>query len=885
MRLEKESDEITIEFEASDGATSDTLFYSNGRIKGNKISWYALQIISDGKFRISRIIDHFGDTISNIKSKNFRSNFINSIKKTGTMNYVNRIYSNKDCNIIQQTSPDRIWLYIQYNWNSKKFNKLIFLNFEPDSNSTIDYLTQNDKHLYFRVIDSSSDWFIYYVNLKTSGSKTILNSPDFILPVTNNQTDLCAGDSYLYVMENGTLKLYNHGETTPTITYSSIITDTEVEMREIDDDDLFVRASGSTLYRITEGNVTTLSSALETDTEDYRINNKGTLYTEAVDITQTPNLSDSHKDQWFVVSENEEITAYLSGIINELCSRSGISEDDLDLSLITDNIVNGYVINEYNISDAFIKNMQTPFYFDYVESEGKLKFVQRGLDVSQTIQSNRLGAIISGTSIGNTYPENVARTIEASRMIPKTVRIVYLEALKDYNQTQQSITRQDVLSRDELSIDMSPFAFSDSVARQIAERVISLIATEKERFLIFVSAYYFNIEPTDVITLTIDGESVRVRVTQTNYTFPGILQVQGVLDDQEDYNSNVTGGAGENPGSDFVPDTETEVTILDINIISGGDDDIDGAGFYAGMRNLTTDQTWESAELLRRIQQDDGNWSNLGSHDSEVVKGQCITVLEDGTTDIIERKNILRLRLFNSSDSLNDITENEMINGSNLAIIGSEENGWEMILFTNAVQIESGNENIWEIDTFIRGYNGTEHLTDSHDNDDLFIYLPEGNSENLMNVIRLSITDIGDNFDYIAIGEELISEEDDELEIFTSNLKSNRHKAYSVVHETATKNPSTNDITITWIKRSRYDGEWNDLIDVPETEIDEAYEVDILSDETVIRTLSSNNTSVTYSDTLQNIDFGSDVSTLNCKIYKLNGDFGRGYEKELNETF
>jgi hypothetical protein len=48
------------------------------------------------------------------------------------------------------------------------------------------------------------------------------------------------------------------------------------------------------------------------------------------------------------------------------------------------------------------------------------------------------------------------------------------------------------------------------------------------------------------------------------------------------------------------------------------------------------------------------------------------------------------------------------------------------------------------------------------------------------------------------------------------------------------------DLTITWVRRTRYSGEWRDLIDAPLNEASEAYQVDVLDGAgQVIRTLSS----------------------------------------------
>jgi hypothetical protein len=52
-------------------------------------------------------------------------------------------------------------------------------------------------------------------------------------------------------------------------------------------------------------------------------------------------------------------------------------------------------------------------------------------------------------------------------------------------------------------------------------------------------------------------------------------------------------------------------------------------------------------------------------------------------------------------------------------------------------------------------------------------------------------------------------------------------KPYAPVHVQGSRNGG-GDLTITWFRRTRYSGEWRDLVDVPLNEASEAYEVDVL---------------------------------------------------------
>jgi hypothetical protein len=86
------------------------------------------------------------------------------------------------------------------------------------------------------------------------------------------------------------------------------------------------------------------------------------------------------------------------------------------------------------------------------------------------------------------------------------------------------------------------------------------------------------------------------------------------------------------------------------------------------------------------------------------------------------------------------------------------------------------------------------------------------------------------------------------------------------------------DLTITWVRRTRYSGEWRDLVDVPLNEASEAYEVDVLDGPgQVVRTLISSSPSITYSAADQATDFGALQSAIDVAVYQLSAVVGRGF--------
>src|SRR5574337_667570 len=94
------------------------------------------------------------------------------------------------------------------------------------------------------------------------------------------------------------------------------------------------------------------------------------------------------------------------------------------------------------------------------------------------------------------------------------------------------------------------------------------------------------------------------------------------------------------------------------------------------------------------------------------------------------------------------------------------------------------------------------------------------------------------------------------------------------------RHPTTNDWTLTWLRRARINIEWRDYVDVAMDEASEAYEVEIWTSgyTTLKRTLTGlTSATATYSSANQVADFGSNQATLYLKIYQLSASVGRGY--------
>lgn len=87
---------------------------------------------------------------------------------------------------------------------------------------------------------------------------------------------------------------------------------------------------------------------------------------------------------------------------------------------------------------------------------------------------------------------------------------------------------------------------------------------------------------------------------------------------------------------------------------------------------------------------------------------------------------------------------------------------------------------------------------------------------------------------------------------------------------------SEGNLTITWVRRSRINGGWQDNTDIPLAEEQESYEVEIMNGLEVVRVLYSTVAAVSYSGAEQSEDFGDIQENVTVKVYQLSALVGRG---------
>jgi hypothetical protein len=254
------------------------------------------------------------------------------------------------------------------------------------------------------------------------------------------------------------------------------------------------------------------------------------------------------------------------------------------------------------------------------------------------------------------------------------------------------------------------------------------------------------------------------------------------------------------------------------------------------------------------------SYNRIGDVVSPCAIGNSVNALLSGTTAIFDEINKLTVTLIGNTE-LTSASEIAVLNGANAALIGSE-----IIQFRNASLIEPGK---YELSGFLRGRLGTEWAVNTHMAGERFILLDGRISRQIMaaNIIGLSR-----QYKAVSYGDSIVSAEVNNF-VYTGVAL----KPYSPAHVSGSRDSGGN-LTISWVRRARLGGNWQDNIDVPLNERIENYDIEIMNGGNVQRTFSAvSTTSVVYNSSQQIADFGSNQAIVSVKIYQISSIVGRGY--------
>lgn len=556
-------------------------------------------------------------------------------------------------------------------------------------------------------------------------------------------------------------------------------------------------------------------------------------------------------------------TVPLSSIVSTECLKSNLlTSADIDITALT-SAVRGYTISSVAAIRGGFDPLIGAWPFDVIQSGYKIKFTPRGGSSVVTIPVAKLDA----RSVSGQPGVQITNAREMDSVLPSKVALKYFDSDREYNTGEQYAERLNTQSVNIRAMDLAIVLTADEAAQK-AEILLYLYWLERYDVSFNLPPEYNNLEPADVITIVTADASYQLRLAQINYTSDGRLECQVKYNNAATYTSTASGGVGASTGQVLTLTGPSQYELLDVPLLK---DVFDTAGFPVAMSGYLSG--WPGGILMRS--DDVGQtWAQVqGFLKPGSTMGYAANSLGAHNGRMIDKASVLQARV---NQALSSVTELQMLNGSNHFAYGLDGR-WEIIAAQNCVLQSDGS---YVLTDLLRGRFGSEWATGLHAANDHLVLLNTASLQfvtNNLNVIGMARTYRG-----ITTGKTLDSDSNRTMTYNAVNLK-----CLSPVYLNGNRNPSTNDWTLTWIRRTRKGGELRDLVDAQLSEASESYSIDIFSDgtyATVKRTLAATTQTTAYTSAQQVADFGGNQATLYVKVYQISATTGRGYPLTVSIT-
>jgi hypothetical protein len=523
----------------------------------------------------------------------------------------------------------------------------------------------------------------------------------------------------------------------------------------------------------------------------------------------------------------------LDECVTDICDRVGIPASDITVTDLASDSVRGYMIAQQMPARGAIQTLAAAYFFDGVESDGKLKFVKRGGAASATLDDADIGCYESGEAI-----ELWESTRIQEEELPRELTLTYAQFDADYQQGAQFSRREAVESGNSVSVQLA-IAFTDDEAKSIVDAMNFSAWHNRHGFKIRTWQKYNKIEPTDIIS--VGGETLRI--TSRAEGINGLIEIDGVRELAEIYTGQIgTGASGSVGGQTVKVGGPTNYELLDIPNLR--DADYLSNGIYWAAAGMLDD--WDGAALLKSTDNGD-NWTLLSNSYNAAVIGQTSTALGDfDGGNIFDESNIVRVSV---NSALSSATRTEVLNGANACLIGDE-----ILQFRTATLVSTG---VYDLSGLLRGRRGTEWSMGSHEQYERFVLLDSTS----IRFAELQSTDYNTTrlFGAVTMGDTIEDVVQKPLVYSAQNLK-----PFAPAHIGG--GVANGDWTFKWKRRTRFDGEWVDGRDAGDDEATESYEVAVMNGTSTVRTLTSSTESTTYTSAQQTADFGGMMPSVSIQV-------------------
>ncbi|WP_226550449.1 baseplate multidomain protein megatron [Celeribacter naphthalenivorans] len=545
----------------------------------------------------------------------------------------------------------------------------------------------------------------------------------------------------------------------------------------------------------------------------------------------------------------------LADVVAEICARSGVEE--IDTSELW-GVLRGYNVNDIAGARSALQPLMLAYGFEAVEREGQLIFRSRDGKSQLTLADTDF-------AVSDELDGLFERVRAPEAEVAGRVQLTFVDADGDYAARSEEAIFPDEASR-LVSQSELPLALTRAEGRQIVERWLSesRIARDTARFSLPPSLMSYGAG--DVISVEAEEGTLRYRVDHA--TLGQQQQIEAVRVEQEVYEpSDMVEEIIE--AKAFSAPVPVYPLFLDLPLLTG--DEVPYTPHIA-----VTANPWPGSAAVYASASDSGYTLNT-LVPSWATIGVTQTALDAAKPGLWDRGPVLRVKL--TRGELSSVDPLDVLNGANVAAIGDgTSSNWEVFQFANA---EIVGENTYDISMRLRGQAGTDGL----DTGDKTQSWPAGSRFVLIDT-TLRQLDLPQSSRGLArhyrIGPSNRAYDDTSFNHYVEAFDGIGLRPYAPAHLQA-EPTGTGGTAVSWVRRTRIDGDSWQSFEVPLGESYELYLVRVIKDGAILREVTTGSSSWTYTASQKTSD--GLTGAYEIHVAQMSESFGAGLFKriEINE--
>jgi hypothetical protein len=540
----------------------------------------------------------------------------------------------------------------------------------------------------------------------------------------------------------------------------------------------------------------------------------------------------------------------LRWIPQELCAAVGLT--DYDVSGLTGaySLVLGYAADGIVSPRDVLAGIEDAYQFDAFESGGKVVFSSRANVRILAIGSDDI-AIEDAGDVGY----SLTRAQETD--LPGSLRLSFVDVYANYA-TGSASARKAVGNSDNVAQFSVAAVLEPAHASAIAQMPLQQAWAARESGEVKLPPSRIAIDPGDCIRLSVEGVTLPMRVRSID---SGVLRTATLVG----FDPSLSRAAALIGERRAAPPAQTHgvpiVEFLDIPLLPN-----DASAPWAP-RIAAYASPWSGVSVYRN---NGAGWSLAAYVGGPSAIGELVSPLYAGPVDRWDDGNALNVKFYGAAQALS-LTDSQVLGGAGaLAIKNAALSEWEILQFGTA-QLVAANQ--YRLTHLLRGQLGSEGA--------MMNPFPAGARVVFLDASMLGVLDLTSDqrnvTQTLLYGPSAYDKADPSYVGSDFAFKGIGLRPYSVSQIDGVRAPAAADVTFSWMRRTRFGGDNFDQPDVPLNEESESYDLEIMSDASVVRTVSGlTSPSWIYSAAQQAADFGAPQPAYTLNIYQNSASFGRG---------